>query len=265
MHKSVQVDVQRTQRHQVQSLKNSLDNFRSPIVDSLKNKSIPIWVHEKLTVYAAKLFEVQWQLVSKYKVVQTTATSFTVTYSYDDEDENDSNTLLYIVNSYLQCNCSFHISYVLPCQHLLAVLRHLRHSVDETYVHLRWHKTWMNGFFLGMYHHHFNDGFFGIHTPSSLSSPSTSSPSPSSLSSSSYPSAPSSPPLQVSIPPFQAYFTFDKAMGDMKKNFSDLVTHNNGATVWVMDKLKPMESQFQHDLTLKYPNGIPTDQPISHK
>jgi hypothetical protein len=263
MKQTVEADFFRIERRKVVIQKNLLDRLRNPILETNKDQSLPPWVYQKLLSYGAELFQDQWSLSHKYIVSQLSPSVLRVTYAHTDEKADASEIeaihkchTISIVNQFMQCNCIFVISHTMICRHLLAAMHHLHITVQASHIHLRWHKSWMNGMFLSVYHRGFNDGINSISLPFPLPMVSqffsqeykdSSFPSPSSLYSppSSPSSLPSSPPAPVA---FQPFFSLRRGLDSFSKDILDTCSHSAVASKWALKELSVLQQEFHRRL-----------------
>jgi hypothetical protein len=232
---TAEADHFRMERRKVQKQVKMLSSLRHPILETIKDQSLPPWVYEKLTHYGAKLFEEQWALSHNYIVSQKNSNVLSVNYA--DEADTDEGTThkchtTSVQDQFLQCSCIFVISEAMICRHLLAVMHYLDLPIQDSHIHLRWHKSWMNVMFLSHYHRHFNDGFNSIYLSSPLPNESQFSQesfpsSPSSLSLPSSPSVPSSPTSSQTAPPFQPYVSLKKKIDQFTNEIIQIVVIPN--------------------------------------
>jgi len=137
-------------------------NLRHPIPLTPDDPDrLPDWVIADLTSYASKLFKIQWELAPKYQVIRRSYNLFSVTYANADAKHVHVRSVVY-ASECLRCTCVFFLSQVMVCRHLIAVMKFITQELDPFHIHLRWHKSWLNGFFLNIYHREFQDGFPGI-------------------------------------------------------------------------------------------------------
>jgi hypothetical protein len=291
LNKTVEADFNRIGRRKVVSQTNLLARLRHPILETIKDQSLPIWVHQKLLANGAKLFQEQWSLSHNYIVTQLSASVLRVTYSQPDEkaDATDEDAThkchtISIVNQFMQCHCIFVISHTMICRHLLAAMHHLNIEVQSSHIHLRWHKSWMNGMFLSIYHRGFNDGINSIGVSFSLPILSSdfleeddalfslSSPSSPSFPSSSQSSMilPSSPSSSQSAPAFQPYFALRRGLESFTKDILDMCAHSEEASKWALQQLPVMQQNFIRKYSLELLDStddgrVTSDLPLSRK
>jgi hypothetical protein len=289
LHKTCEADFNRMNRRAIVMKQSLIHDLRHQILHDQSDESLPPWVFEQLTSNGAKIFQTQWKYSTFYHITPLSSTSFSLVYrdstfekSQDSADNVAHQTHRVDVSSqgFLTCQCSFYVSYVMICRHMMAIMRHYHLTIKPLDVHLRWWKAWKRGFFLGRYHRHFNDGLPGIYLsePLPLLSSSLLPSSPSSLPSSpsSLPSSPSlfpSSPSSLSFPSTQesSYHVLKKCFGDLEKNILDLVSHSDEASQFTIQELQNFEKTLRQNLHQQFPSssqfcaGIPTDQPQSHK
>jgi len=146
---TVSADYLRAERRTTECVNDTLQSLCHPIIQSISNQTLPTWVYDVLSPYAAKQFHLAWSRSSDCTITQPNSRTYYVTSSADFE-EDDKDSLLpplprkvYAVvlsDSYLQCHCSLASSNIMICQHLLAIMRALQCSytmapyVGEWYV-----------------------------------------------------------------------------------------------------------------------------------
>jgi hypothetical protein len=227
--------------------------------ESDSESSLPQWIFKTLTRYGTTLFEEQWKLSLRYDVTPRDSHILNVQLkdSFLEEDSPSAKRhLISLRNKILSCSCVFTKSFAMICRHVMAAMKHLEICVTSLHVHIRWHMTWMNGLFLDVYHHQFNDGYSGAMIDlekiphEEVVSNSIEASSPSSPSTLSKPlRGPASPPQEVIKTP---YLQLKRQLVSMTRVILEQCSHSNAAMEYAMNELREFEDNFYEQYQQKF-------------
>jgi hypothetical protein len=259
MPKTVRVAGNRMDRRKTERVSNIIQSARHPIMQTYGETSVPAWVFDELTKHGADLLEPQWELSESYSVTQNSQSSFRVLFEARNEkeemDDDGSDTelqlsaVVVVVQNFLICGCSFSVSLTMICRHVLAVLRHLGalHIMNAMQVHLRWHKNWSNGMYMGIYHRHHNDGFSGVKLAFPLPEYNSSFLESEDFATPSSPLSFDSPPPSISLA-LKPYQFLQGRFRDVEKSFLGAFAHSQEGAEWAAMEL----NEFCQETFRKY-------------